>query len=185
MCIYKYLLFITISVLSGFGYAGDYYPLDVGNTWTYKIHAEKAYHIESKVLAKVKVANTTWYKMKDFGEIFWVRAAEDGQHEAMNWYGEQRPLKSDPLDTLLFKYPVSAASIYIAGDDTVLVSYPFKKISTPAGDFECIMYTIYTDKNSFAKNCLSQGVGIVWSEVVVDGISEVAELVKYKIHSQK
>jgi hypothetical protein len=135
----------------------------------------------NEVLGKIAVNNITWYKLRDFNDIFWVRSGKSGQYEAINWFDNNNP-QSSPVASLMFKYPINKTTVYVAGEDKVIAFYPTIMIRTPAGKFECIMYQIGIDKNNHSKSCIAYGIGVVWSEVVINGKAEIAELVKYEIN---
>ena len=124
MCKVKIILLISLFNLTGHVVATEYYPLQIGNKWKYVVHANNDYEIESEVLGKIIIGNVAWYKLRDFNDNFWVRSGESGQYEAINWFGEDNPLNTLPVDTLMFRYPIKKTTTYEAGEDTVIAFYP-------------------------------------------------------------
>jgi hypothetical protein len=181
MCKVKIQILISLFILIGQVNASEYYPVQIGNKWKYVVHANTDYEIENEVLEKIIIGKVAWYKLRDFNDIFWVRSGKSGQYEAINWFDKQNPEKSLPVETLIFKYPIDKTTVYVAGDDTIIAYYPPRVIGTPAGEFKCIMYQIGTNKDDHSKSCVSYGVGVIWSEVVTNGKSEIAELIEFKL----
>lgn len=169
--------------ISGQLMAAEFYPLQVGNQWKYIVHANPEYEMVNEVLDKVVVDKVTWYKLKEFEDIYWVRSGENGQLEAMNWAGMEKTDSSPVEEILVYSFPLHKSTLYDAGEDTIAVYLPAQTVKTAAGEFKCIMYQIGLDKKNHTKNCVAEGVGIVWSDLITEGESEVAELVEFKLKS--
>lgn len=160
----------------------EFYPLNVGNFWKYKVTGDTNYLIRNKVIAKKVIQDQTWYMYVEYKDIFWVRNDTDGHYEAIDWFGNADPGNLPNNEQLLFKYPLNSSMKYKVADFEVEAVFPARTVTTPAGQFQCILYKIITDGTVTAENCITPGIGVVWSKGTFDGETETAELIEYHIN---
>jgi len=166
------LLFSTVV------HADALYDFKVGTKWTYAIDGSSetvTNFVEDKVTTK---NGRTWFKLVEYGESFWVANSEHGQIEAFEHYNASLKSGALPKEYLVFKFPAQVGEVWNKTD--VPTTYEgIVTLEVPAGKYDCHLYVIDMADGNFNKSCIAEGVGVVYSESVLNnGPKETARLIK-------
>jgi hypothetical protein len=122
---------------------GEIYPLAIGNSWTYEVmnfdslgNVESLDTISASVVRDTVIDGETWYVTEGDGEegihIGYCIIRSNGFYS--NW----------PDEELLYKYPARVGDQYMVEDDTVIVENLDESVTVPAGEFDCVRYSVHT-----------------------------------------
>lgn len=169
-----FLLFPTVT------YAEPLFYFNVGAKWTYLIDGPTRSTVTNTITEVKSMNGKSWYKLLEYGEIFWVTNTEIGQVEAVNFFGEEYLTKDEIEESLVFKYPAKIGESWnnLASKTTYEGG---KTVTVPAGTFDCHGYIIDMGSGDYSYSCIAKGIGIVYNESILDGgVKEVSKLIKYE-----
>lgn len=177
-------------------------PLAMGNTWVYSSEEGDTVTTD-RVEGVVMFDGRPWHLLRSYehaegqpadkGELvsdnFWLTFKDGHEWDAWAELSVEDELETFKLTTLskYYKYPVALGEIYKPqADDPALkitVSALNAKLKTPAGEFECVVYTqTNADEPGYRfTSWVAPGVGIVKNETVEDGETSVSELISYTL----
>ncbi|WP_155247331.1 hypothetical protein [Teredinibacter turnerae] len=113
----------------------------VGATWTYQVEGGHQETVTNRVSEIRAVNGKNWYKLIEYGEVFWVANSEKGQVEAVNFFEGNPGQLEVPEEILVFKYPAKIGETWNNNESPTTYS-GLEKITVPAGSFECHSYYI-------------------------------------------
>jgi hypothetical protein len=172
-------LFVFL-VLSGAVQSEPLFYFHVGSSWTYQVEGGSKGIVTNRVSEMRVVRGKNWYKLIEYGEIFWVGNSELGQVEAVNFF-EKTPGQNDkPEEILIFKYPAEVGETWgNVGSPTTYKG--IETITVPAGTFDCYLYYIDMGQGDYSKSCIALNIGVVYNESVFNGgAKEISRLLKYE-----
>ena len=174
---YKLLLFF---LLTSNAYAEPLFYFHVGSSWTYQVEGKKNYQVTNKVIEVKTIDGQNWYKLVEYGEVFWVANKEHGQFEAINFFDKNPSQLQKAEEILVFKYPAEVGETW-KNNDSPTTYLGTTNIVVPAGEFTCHMYHIDLGKGDYSKSCIAKHVGVVYNEVKFENNStEISKLLHYK-----
>ena len=159
---------------------GYLFDLHVGMSWTYQVEGEDSKTVTNKITAVRTIGGQQWYKLIEYGDIFWVRNTERGQVEAANFFARDPAPEDKPEEALVFKYPVTNGETWDNLESPTTYNGT-EVVTVPAGTFECHIYFIDMGNGSYSKSCIANNVGVVYNEFVPDeGSKEISRLIRYE-----
>ena len=178
------LLFFSTSFLVQ---ADGLFEPRVGQYWIYSIEGKESLRIENRIVASKKIGSKEWFHMIEYGEKFWIRNSDLGQMEAVNLYTKKPEDIEDIIgeevvrEELVFKFPAKKGESWVTLENTLTYEGEIS-VTVPAGEFECHMYAISYNKTVYSTSCITEGVGVIYSEVwMEDGRTEISRLEEWGI----
>ena len=101
----RILIIFMFSLICTPAFADSLFELKVGRRWTYEVEGGSQSLATSEILDSISVANQTWFKLQEYGSIYWIRNSEAGQVEASH-SDQELDLSSEITEQVVFKYPV-------------------------------------------------------------------------------
>ncbi len=162
-------------------FAEPLFYFHTSSSWSYQVTKDNSKSvITNKVLELRTIDGQNWYKLSEYGEIFWVNNKEYGQVEAVNFYEKDPSPNSKAEEVIVFKYPAKIGETWENyGSPTTYLG--IKTVKVPAGEFECHMYNIDMENNNYSKTCIAKNIGPVYNEAALyNEPVEISELINYK-----
>jgi hypothetical protein len=166
-------------------HADELFRLEPGMFWEYEVKKEASdsfAKVKNKVLGSHRFEGLVLFQIEEFGSIYWIRNSRKGQMEAVNLYGKKVEdiigiSEKSIREELMFKFPAKAGEQWVTLENTI--SYDgLRTVETPAGRFECHMYSVSQYGETYSHSCISEGVGVIYSDTLLqDGSLETAHLI--------
>lgn len=164
--------------------SAELFPFSVGANWTYQLEGGTSDTVTTTVAEAKTIDGLTWYRLVEYGDSFWVRNAEHGQVEAVNYYDANPDEAGSPGQVLIFKYPAIEGEVW-NNVDSPTTYRGMKTITVLAGTFECHEYYIDMGNGSYSLSCIAIDVGVVYNEAVFErGQKEISRLVRYELRTK-
>lgn len=155
-------------------------PLSVGNVWRYQRVGSDG-TMESSVLKKAVLGDTTWYFYDELGERFWLRNTRSEQIEAVNFY-DTDTISGPAEEEVIFYSPSVAPERYVAALSDVEYSVCEAPIQVPAGRFPCHRYRVlFDDGKSYFDSYFALGVGLIKTVSSSSEGTEIIVLTEYSV----
>lgn len=172
----KYIILLFLFFTSCVS-ADPLFDFHVGSSWTYQVEGNESYKVTNKVTEVKTIDGLNWYKLIEYGEVFWVTNKKGGQFEAINFFEKSASQITKAEETLVFKFPAQVGEVW--GNTTTYLG--IKNIVVPAGEFRCHMYSIDMGNGNYSKSCIAKNVGVVYNEAMLENnIREISRLLYYK-----
>jgi len=168
-----------ILMLSGVIQAEPLFDLKVGSSWVYQVEGGSQSSVTNRISEARTVKGVKWYKLIEYGEIFWVRNTKYGQVEALNFFDRVPEELEDAEEVLIFKYPADIGEKW-DNNGSPTTYKGVETMTVPLGTFECHMYFIDMGQGNYSKSCIALNIGVVYNASVLDGgQKEVSKIVKF------
>ena len=174
--------------------AGDgapLFPLQLGSQWRYQITEvdEEGKIIRkrtgtSQVVGEHIISGKRWFCVFELGYGFWVRNTAEGLEEADIHLDEDTMQLKATSPRLFFKYPVKENETYVIDpefdDQKMVVKSVDRKVTVPAGEFNCVVYEIMDGDELTSRMFVAPGKGLIKfyqpAEITESGNAEVIEM---------
>ena len=158
--------------------AEELYQLRVGLAWYYELEGASQETVRSSINRSVVANGVQWFELTEYGERFWVRNTSQGQVEAVNYFDSDFNVSGPVEEALVYKFPTAIGETW--GDPESPTTYlGLRKITVPAGTFECHVYRFDLGGGAFSESCIAERIGVVFNEFKNDsGNTEVSKLLR-------
>lgn len=176
------LIILLCSIVTSPVYADVLFELHVGAEWLYEMEGTENRQGVVRIETAHAVDGVLWYRLNEFGEVFWIRNGDGGQIEALNVDEDGPHMRGDADDELLvFHYPAEAGERW-SFFDTEVTYQGVRSMSLPAGGFDCHAYHLDMGDGDYSLSCFTPEVGLVYNEAVLEGGPKtVARLLRFNV----
>lgn len=160
--------------------AAGLYQLRVGLVWYYELEGAAQETARSSINRSVVANGVEWFELTEYGERFWVRNASQGQVEAVNYFDSDFNVSEPVEEALIFKYPAAIGETW-GSPESPTAYLGRRKITVPAGTFECHVYRFDLGGGAFSESCIAEGIGVVFNKFKDNsGNTEVSKLLRFE-----
>lgn len=183
------------------GEAGDVLtPLAIGNTWVY-VGEDDEIITTDRIEGVVLFDNQPWHLLRTYeretgkpvtdnvsiGADLWLAMIDGSECDGFTQINEETDELELTMSSKYYRYPATLGDSYKPNVDdpttTVTVIALNKKVTTKAGEFDCVVYkeTSSEDENYSYTCYVAPGVGIVKNIHVDEEGSYTSELISYTL----
>lgn len=174
-------LFLSAGMLAFSAHAEVLYDLNVGAEWFYETEGMAAENGVARIDESRTVDGITWYRLYEFGDVFWVRNGEGGQIEAFEVGEDGFGARGAGEEVLVFRYPTEPGDSW-EFHGTQVIYLGVQSMDVPAGSFDCHAYHLDMGEGDYSLSCFAAEVGLIYNESVLDGgAKSVARLLRFDI----
>ncbi|MBZ2190548.1 hypothetical protein K8B33_15670 [Alcanivorax sp. JB21] len=178
-------ILVSSAMLAFQAHAEELFALNAGAEWFYEMEGGEAPEAVVRIDETRSVHGVVWYRLDEFGDVFWVRNGDGGQIEAVEAGDNGPDEKRFYEEVLVFRYPAEPGERWELFD-TEFTYQGLRPVDVPAGRFDCHAYHLDMGDGRYALSCFVPKIGLVYSESVLDdGEKTVARLVRFDISPEQ